>query len=97
VFYRDQSFDFESLTRSWTNPWSNGMWTLILVVVVASGAATGGVATTTSFLDFPDEARCKTAAETVAGTNQVTIGQSGTRPNISPPATYRVIAQCVTR
>ena len=32
------------------------MWTLILVTLVVSGASTGGVGTTTSFLDFPDEA-----------------------------------------
>ena len=73
------------------------MWTLVVIVLIVSGAATGGVATTTAFLDFPDEAKCRAAAEAMAGTNQVTLGQTSTRPNISPPAIYRVVAQCVAR
>jgi hypothetical protein len=73
------------------------MWTLILVTFIVSGAATGGVGTTTSFLDFPDEAKCRAAAGTVAGTNQMSLGPVGTRPNISPSAIYRIIAQCVAR
>ena len=47
---------------------------------IASGAATGGVGATTSFLDFPDEAKCRTAADVLAGPNQVTLGQGTTRP-----------------
>ena len=73
------------------------MWTLIVVTVVASGAAIGGVATSTSFLDFQDEAKCQTAADAVAGTNLVRLAQPGGHPNISPPALYRIIAQCVSR
>ena len=75
--------------------WSRGMWTLIMVTLVVSGAATGGVSATTSFLDFPDEAKCRAAADAMAGTNQVVL-QSGTRP-ISPSAIYRIITQCVER
>jgi hypothetical protein len=73
------------------------MWTLILVTMVASGASTGGVATSTSFLDFPDEAKCRTAADALAGTNLVRLAQQGGHPNISPPAIYHIIAQCVAR
>jgi hypothetical protein len=73
------------------------MWTLVLVTFIASGAATGGVGATTSFLDFPDEAKCRTAMDVLAGTNQVTLGQGTTRPNISPAATYRIVAHCVAR
>jgi hypothetical protein len=73
------------------------MWTLILIITVVSGAATGGVATSTAFLDFSDEAKCRTAADAMAGTHQVTLGQTTGHPNISPPATYRIVAQCVAR
>ena len=31
------------------------MWTLTLVTLVVSGASTGGVSTSTPFLDFSDE------------------------------------------
>ena len=72
------------------------MWTLILVTLVVSGASTGGVGTTTSFLDFPDEAKCRTAASTITvGADQATLGV-GPRPN-SPSAIYRIIARCVAR
>jgi hypothetical protein len=73
------------------------MWTLILVTLIVSGASTGGVGTTTSFLDFPDEPKCRTAADAIAGSNHVTFGQVGPHPNISPSAIYRIIAQCVAR
>ena len=73
------------------------MWTLVVIVLIVSGAATGGVATTTSFLDFPDEAKCRAAAEAMADASQVTLGQIPTHPNISPPAIYRVVARCVAR
>jgi hypothetical protein len=43
------------------------MWTLILVTVVFSGSVTGGVAANTTFLDFPDEAKCRAAAAAPAG------------------------------
>jgi hypothetical protein len=51
------------------------MWTLILVTFVVSGAATGGVGTSTSFIDFPDEAKCRAAADAMAETNQVSLGK----------------------
>lgn len=70
------------------------MWTLILIIIVASGAATGGVGTTTSFLEFSDGEKCRAAADALAGTHQITLGPT-THPNISPPATYRIITQCV--
>jgi hypothetical protein len=73
------------------------MWTLILVTFIASGAATGGVAATTSFLDFQDEAKCRSAADILSGTSQVNISQTTSRPNISPPAIYRIVAHCVAR
>lgn len=75
----------------------NDMWTLVLVTLIASGASTGGVGAATSFLDFPDEAKCRTAANALAGTDQVRLGQAGLHPNISPSAIYRIIAQCVAR
>jgi len=73
------------------------MWTLILIITVVSGAATGGVATSTAFLDFSDEAKCRGAAQAMEGTHQLTLGQITNHPNISPPATYRIVAQCVAR
>jgi hypothetical protein len=39
------------------------MWTLILVVFLVSGSSNGGVGTATSFLDFQNEAKCRTAAD----------------------------------
>ena len=73
------------------------MWTLILVTVIVSGAATGGVGTTTSFLDFADEAECRTAAQALGGTTPVTLGQVSNRPNISPSAILHIVARCVER
>ena len=73
------------------------MWTLILVTFIVSGASTGGVATATSFLDFPDEAKCRAAAETLSRADHLTVGPVGLHPNISPSAIYRIIAQCVAR
>jgi hypothetical protein len=73
------------------------MWTLVLVTFIVSGASTGGVATSTSFLDFPDEAKCRIAAEALAGTKQVRLGEVGVHPNISPPAIYHIVAQCFAR
>ena len=72
------------------------MWTLILVTFLASGASIGGVGTTTSFLDFPNEAKCRAAAETLTGIGQVTPSHGG-HLNISPSATYRIVAFCVER
>jgi hypothetical protein len=72
------------------------MWTLILITFLASGASSGGVGTTTSFLDFASEAKCRAAANALTKTDQV-ISTHGNHPNISPSATYRVEAFCVER
>jgi hypothetical protein len=73
------------------------MWTLVLVILVVSGASNGGVATTTSFLDFPNEAKCRAAADAMGVTQQVVLKPLGARIPISPPAIYRVSAQCLER
>jgi hypothetical protein len=73
------------------------MWTLILVTVVFSGSVTGGVAANTTFLDFPDEAKCRAAAAALQASEHVAINERGAHPNISPPAYYRTIARCVER
>jgi hypothetical protein len=70
------------------------MWTLIIVTFLASGASVGGVGTATSFLDFANEAKCRAAADVLIGTGQVTPSH-GNHPNISPSATYRIVAYCV--
>jgi hypothetical protein len=72
------------------------MWTLVLMTFLVSGASTGGVGSTTSFLDFPNEAKCHAAAEALAGVGQVTLSH-GNHPNISPPAIYRIVGFCVER
>ena len=73
------------------------MWTLILVTVVLAGSVTGGVATSTTLLDFADEAKCKTAAEAMNMTERIGISDRPGHPNISPPAYYRTVARCVER
>jgi hypothetical protein len=73
------------------------MWTLILVTFLVSGSSNGGVGTTTSFLDFPNEVKCRSAADAMAATNHVTLGPPGPHPAISPSAIYRIVAQCVER
>ena len=74
------------------------MWTLILTTFVFAGSVAGGVAVTTSFLDFPDEGRCRRAAAAISTSEQVDIGGARAgRPSISPPAYYRVVARCVER
>jgi hypothetical protein len=75
---------------------SSDMWTLILVTFLASGASSGGVGSTTSILDFPSEAKCRAAADALTGTGQI-ISSHGNHPNISPSATYRILAYCVER
>jgi hypothetical protein len=72
------------------------MWTLILITMLASGAPNGGVYSATSFLDFSDESKCRAAAAAMAGVNRVAF-DPGPRPPISPPAIYRIVAQCVAR
>jgi hypothetical protein len=73
------------------------MWTLILLTFIASGTATGGVGATRSFLDFPNEVKCRSDSDALAGTSQVNLSQGTNRPNISPSATYRIVAYCVER
>jgi hypothetical protein len=73
------------------------MWTLILVTLLVSGASNGGVAATTSFLDFPNQAKCRAAADAMGVTQEVALKPLGGRVPISPPAVYRVSAQCVER
>ena len=72
------------------------MWTLILVTFVVSGTSTGGVGTTTTFLDFPSKAKCQTAADALTGADQINLSR-GNRPKISPSAIYRIVAHCVER
>jgi hypothetical protein len=73
------------------------MWTLVLVTFVVSGASTGGVGTSTAFLDFPNEEKCRAAMDAVAGTNQLALERPGPHPNISPSAIYRIVGHCVER
>jgi hypothetical protein len=61
------------------------MWTLMLVIFVASGASTGGVGATTTFLDFPDEAKCRTAAEAIAGADQIGLNRPGQLIDVNEP------------
>jgi hypothetical protein len=68
-----------------------------VVTLLVSGASIGGVSTTTSFLDFQDEAKCRTAADAITEAGQVRVGEVGSHPNISPSAIYRIDARCVAR
>jgi len=72
------------------------MWTLILVIFLVSGASNGGVSTATAFLDFPNEAKCRVAADAMGVTQQLNMMPPGRVP-ISPPATYRIVTRCVER
>jgi hypothetical protein len=73
------------------------MWTLILVTLIINGSVTGGVSSTTTFLDFANEERCRTAAGTMQATEHLAINDRAGHTNISPPAYYRTIARCVER
>jgi hypothetical protein len=94
-------------SRPWDRPsrgwgasvasWSDNMWTLILLTVVLSGSVTGGVATSTRFLDFATEEKCRSAASAMEATERIGITDRGGHPNISPPAYVRTIARCVER
>ena len=92
---RDQ-ISFRGSTSAEGSPWVERMWTLILVTFVVSGTSTGGVGTTTAFLDFPSEAKCRAAADVLAGADQIHASR-GNHPNISPSASYRIVARCVER
>ena len=70
------------------------MWTLILVVIVASNGNPSGVSVNTTLLDFPLKAKCQAAAAEVA------VDDYATLPNASsdrPPTVYRIVARCVAR
>ncbi|MET4387660.1 hypothetical protein ABIB73_003417 [Bradyrhizobium sp. F1.4.3] len=71
------------------------MWTLILVVIVAANANTGGVSTSTTFLDFPDQAKCEAAAAGVAVDDYTTLPTNAY--NNRPPTFYRIVAKCAAR
>jgi hypothetical protein len=73
------------------------MWTLILVIFLVSGTSNGGVSTATSFVDFPNEAKCRVAAGPMGVTQQLTVLPPAPRVPISPSATYRIVTQCVER
>jgi hypothetical protein len=60
------------------------MWTLILVIFLVSGSSNGGVGTATSFLDFPNEAKCRTAADVMGATQQVTLAPPGSSSSSAP-------------
>jgi hypothetical protein len=74
------------------------MWTLVIITLIttqpgsAGASARGGVATTTTFLEFNDQAKCAAAATALAV-------QSDTFPGgvTNVGATYRIIAKCVAR
>jgi hypothetical protein len=72
------------------------MWTLILVVIVAANANTGGVSTSTSFLDFPDKTKCDAATAGIAVDDYATLPTNPLGGN-RPPTVYRIVAKCVAR
>jgi hypothetical protein len=72
------------------------MWTLILVTLIINGAVTGGVGVTTAFLDFSDEAKCRTAAAAMAGGDRIGVDRVGQGPNISPPAIYALLPDALS-
>ena len=61
---------------------------LKLVTFVVSGTSTGGVGTTTAFLDFPSEAKCRAAADVLAGADRINASR-GNHPNISPSRDHK--------
>ena len=73
------------------------MWTLILVTFVVSGISTGGVGTTTAFLDFPSEAKCQAAADALAGADQINLRLLAIVPTYRLGDLDRIIARCVER
>jgi hypothetical protein len=74
------------------------MWTLVIITLLtaqtgsAGANARGGVSTTTTFLDFTDQAKCADAANALAV-------QSATFPGAvtSVGGEYRIIAKCIAR
>jgi len=75
------------------------MWTLVIITLITAQPGTSGaqgrsgVATTTTFLEFNDQAKCTTAANTLAVQSDTFPG--GAVTNVG--AIYRVIAKCVAR
>jgi hypothetical protein len=74
------------------------MWTLVIITLVTAQAGSGGannrggVSTSTSFLDFKDQATCAAAANTLAVQSEIFPGGL---TNVG--AVYRIIAKCVAR
>ena len=74
------------------------MWTLVIITILTAepGSAgtglRGGVSTTTTFLDFKDQATCTAAANALAVQSD-RLTSSGTKVG----AVYRIIAKCVAR
>ena len=74
------------------------MWTLVIIVMLTaqpgSAGANGrsGVSTTTTFLDFKDQATCTAVANDL-------VVQSATFPGTTTGlgGIYRIIAKCVAR
>jgi hypothetical protein len=69
------------------------MWTLIIITFFMT-ATGGGASTTTTFLDFPDEEKCKAAASAIEVPGMVRLADE---PRRGLPAGYRIIARCVAR
>jgi hypothetical protein len=74
------------------------MWTLIVTTLVFAGGVSGGVAVSTAFLDFPNEAKCRKAVAATEASERIDLGAVRVGPNASPPqGNYRVVARCVER
>jgi hypothetical protein len=74
------------------------MWTLIVTTLIFSGSVTGGVAVSTVFLDFPNEAKCRKAATATESSERVELGALRVGPNASQQqGNYRIVARCVER
>jgi hypothetical protein len=72
------------------------MWILILETLLVSGASNGGVATTTTFFDFPNEAKCRAAADAMGVTQEVALKPLGGGARSDIP-TGRLSGQCSMR
>lgn len=67
------------------------MWTLVIITIAFSGTLSGATSSTT-YLDFPDQQKCETAATAIGAPDWVSI-------SFGTPARavggYRIIAKCV--
>ena len=87
------------------------MWTLVLVVLMATpqnvGTSTSrgaGVSSSISTLDFPDQAKCEAAAKVMAEPDTPIAPSEPPRPAQArqfvywaPAGVYRILAKCVSR